>query len=292
MKPIISICIPTFNRHKLLEECIESIVSQFNSREIFESVEVIIVDNNSSDKTKEVVGKFKNKYSNIFYFNSKKNIPLAKGVIQVGTYAKGEFVWFCSDDDTHRKNSISSVLNIIKFHFPDVIICNIDECSKDMKRIIHENSLNVDKDYFLHGRKELYKFLSSKFLYAIDWYTSFYSNLVVRKEVFSSSYELSRKFKSEMDLFPQYLGIFYSKKNYNIYIISKRLIKYRNANISWGPKSKREWLFYWDRIYSNHYKNILTINKDVISFNFIFWLFLKKAVRVIRLYILLPVFKM
>lgn len=71
MKPLLSICIPTYNRSDILHDCIESIVTD----EDFDSeVELVISDNCSTDETRCIVKKFIDKYPNIKYFYNEKNI--------------------------------------------------------------------------------------------------------------------------------------------------------------------------------------------------------------------------
>ena len=55
VKPLLSICIPTYNRSGYLEQCLESIVHQ----ERFDEIEVIISDNCSTDDTEAVCKKYK-----------------------------------------------------------------------------------------------------------------------------------------------------------------------------------------------------------------------------------------
>jgi abequosyltransferase len=47
-KPILSICIPTYNRAKILDETLNSVFSQGNEN-ILSKIEVIISDNDSKD---------------------------------------------------------------------------------------------------------------------------------------------------------------------------------------------------------------------------------------------------
>lgn len=288
--PLLSICIPTFNRKKYLQECLDSIFCQLKDEEYLKNIEVIISDNASNDGTRELASIYKKKHKNLFYYRNKQNLGGRVNAIKVATYAKGDYIWFLSDDDVHNSKSIKTVLDVILKYKPDVIFCNVDECSKDMKEIIHENSLSLEKDIYIHGRRDFYKFLSTKFLYAIDWYTSYYTNLVISKEVFKLSLNLSKKYNSRIDLFPQSYGIFYSKKDYDIYMLSKRIIKYRHFNLSFGPKNKKEYQFYWSKLYFNHYANIVKINSDVLSLAFKLKLRLKKMIRIFRLYVLLSVF--
>jgi len=71
-KPILSICIPTYNRAKILQDTIESIVSQEEFRS--GKVEIVISDNCSEDSTRSICGEYQNKYTNFLYFRNKENI--------------------------------------------------------------------------------------------------------------------------------------------------------------------------------------------------------------------------
>ena len=48
-KPLVSVVVPTFNSERFLEECLRSIREQ-----TYSNVEVIAVDNYSTDKTREI----------------------------------------------------------------------------------------------------------------------------------------------------------------------------------------------------------------------------------------------
>lgn len=73
-KPLLSICIPTWNRAEYLKACLESLVCQ---PEFFsEDIEIIISDNASTDEgATEAVGKdYAAEYENIHYFRNVENI--------------------------------------------------------------------------------------------------------------------------------------------------------------------------------------------------------------------------
>lgn len=288
-KILLSICIPTYNREAYLVEAIESIVLQIDEG-LRERVEIVISDNFSNDETQNVVKGYAKKNKSIKYFRNERNIGMAKNLVEVGKHAKGEYIWFLSDDDVQNKGGIKQIVKLIGKYFPDVIFCNLDECSRDMKKVITRNSMNIEEDIYLHGRRELYKFLNTKFFYNIDWYTTYYSNLILKKSVYKESARLSKIFSTKLDLFPQSLGIYYSKNDYDIYICADRLVKYRNSNLSWGPKEKKEFLRFTSRLYDNHYGNIKRINSDVLLLSFKVRLLIKKFIKHVRVDFLLPVF--
>lgn len=96
-KPLLSICIPTYNREKYLEECLESILHQkwFDQ----EDIEIIISDNASIDNTKEMIFDLQKKYKNINYFCNEENIWPVNNLILSVQRTRWEYVWIFGDDD-------------------------------------------------------------------------------------------------------------------------------------------------------------------------------------------------
>lgn len=92
----ISICIPTYNRADHLANCLNSIITC--SKKSNKEFEVCISDNNSTDKTFDVV---KNAQSsiNIKYKKNIKNLGRVRNYLNVVKMAEGDFVWLIGDDD-------------------------------------------------------------------------------------------------------------------------------------------------------------------------------------------------
>ena len=61
IQPLVTLCIPTYNRSQFLEKCLAQIVCQ---KGFDERIEVVILDNCSTDNTKEIVKSFTKKYNN------------------------------------------------------------------------------------------------------------------------------------------------------------------------------------------------------------------------------------
>ena len=71
-KPLVSICIPTYNRSGCLKQTLDSIIPQPEFRD--GRVEVVINDNASTDDTESVAKSYASKYSNIHYFKNPENV--------------------------------------------------------------------------------------------------------------------------------------------------------------------------------------------------------------------------
>ena len=86
MKPLVSVIVPTRNSEKFIGKCLESISKQTYSR-----IEIIVVDNNSTDRTKEIAKKFTKKVYNKGPERSAQRNYGAK-------MSKGSFVLFIDSD--------------------------------------------------------------------------------------------------------------------------------------------------------------------------------------------------
>ncbi|KPJ56631.1 glycosyl transferase family 2 [Parcubacteria bacterium DG_74_2] len=100
--PLVSVIIPTKNSGEFLRVCLESIKNQ-----TYKNVEVIVVDNYSSDKTIKIAKKLSNK---VFQLNSERNRAKNFGVEK----AKGEYVLFLDSDMELAQRVVEECVNLIE----------------------------------------------------------------------------------------------------------------------------------------------------------------------------------
>ena len=276
-KPILSICIPTYNRSEYLKECLDSVVSQLEEdKRLTNLVEIVISDNNSKDDTEELVRNFQNKYRFIKYFKNKINIGSVKNVAKLAMRAKGTFIWLLADDDIHKKGSIKTAIRIISNFNQDIIICNSDQFNTNVNKPIFNNSLQLTKDVLIDNRKDLFVFLESKFIYIIDWYLNFVSSFIFKRQIYFQNKYLIKKYNGFSDVsFSQAAIIYYSKKNYSIYYLAKPLVMARMGSHSWAANSQIKNAIAWSNAITNEYLNIIHIHKDILSVKFIFLAFIR-----------------
>src|SRR5574344_946053 len=100
-KPLLSICIPTYNRADYLDKTIQSIVLQKEFATFPDKVELVISDNASTDNTEEIVAKYLLKYTNVHYYKNKNNIR-DKNFPLVLSRASGMLRKLCNDTLCYR----------------------------------------------------------------------------------------------------------------------------------------------------------------------------------------------
>ncbi|WP_432409978.1 glycosyltransferase family 2 protein [Rasiella sp. SM2506] len=123
-EPLVSIIIPTFNRAILIKETLDSIQIQ-----TYKNWECIVVDDGSTDNTKEVVEKYQ-KENNRFHFYRRPNdyLPGGNGARNFGLkMCKGDFVNWFDSDDVMVKNKLEIQLKIFEEQPFDFVV---SQCSK------------------------------------------------------------------------------------------------------------------------------------------------------------------
>lgn len=117
-KPLLSICIPTYNRAEYLKECLK-IMAPYTTRE---NIEIIISDNHSSDTTATVVADFKAKYSRIKCYVQKENIGPDKNFEFVLRQATGKYAWLMGDSTFVNHQNLEHVLFYLRENNFDYVV--------------------------------------------------------------------------------------------------------------------------------------------------------------------------
>ena len=120
-KELVSVVINCRNSEEFLKECIDSVVNQS-----YQNIEIIFVDNQSTDNTSKIIKSYKD--SRINYFKTPNFMTLG-GARNIGlNHAKGVFISFLDSDDIWDKNkllySIPVINNDIEMVYSDVIYFN------------------------------------------------------------------------------------------------------------------------------------------------------------------------
>lgn len=94
IRPITTVCIPTFNRRHWLNRAVASVLSQS-----FRELELLIVDDASTDDTREFVHSLND--SRVRYYRQKENVGVARNWGTGIDLACGQYVALLMDDDRY-----------------------------------------------------------------------------------------------------------------------------------------------------------------------------------------------
>lgn len=110
-KKILSIIIPVYNVESFIEQCLTSTSNQSVSAE---DIEIIIINDGSTDKSIELVEQFirnNNNFEYRLYSQTNKGLSAARNAGL--DYAKGQYVWFIDSDDWIRPNCLHEIIYVL-----------------------------------------------------------------------------------------------------------------------------------------------------------------------------------
>ena len=129
-KLLLSICIPTYNRPKHLENCLEAIfISKKNCKSL--NFEVCISDNGSKHNIKSIIQKYKNKID-IKFNRFSRNFGITRNFLKAVEMASGEFVWTIGNDDLILPKTLQTIEKLlnknkdIDYYFMNAQILNVE----------------------------------------------------------------------------------------------------------------------------------------------------------------------
>lgn len=115
---IISVIVPVYNASEYLKQCLDSLVGQ-----TMKNLEVIVVDDGSTDGSGEIADRFAEQYNNFrVYHQSNRGIGVTRA--ESIQYALGEYVGWVDADDFVEPDMFSRLYDAAKQHDADVVSCD------------------------------------------------------------------------------------------------------------------------------------------------------------------------
>lgn len=133
----VSVIIPTFNCEKYINRCIESILQQ-----TYKNIEIIIVNDGSTDNTINICNKFKKNNDNILLINKENEGPSIARKLGVEN-AKGEYISFIDSDDYIDINFYEKLINMLEHTSSDIAECGYRFVDEN-KKIIKESQIKYE----------------------------------------------------------------------------------------------------------------------------------------------------
>ncbi len=136
-----SFIVPVYNTSKYLKKCLDSLVKQ-----TFKDFEIIIVNDGSTDNSKDIISKYEKKYDNIMVI-TQKNAGLSMARNNGVKKAKGKYLLFVDSDDYVEKDLLKELdkeiedSELLRFQ-----VITEDEQGNNIK-IFEEESFNEMKGY-------------------------------------------------------------------------------------------------------------------------------------------------
>jgi len=149
-KPLVSIIMPVFNGAAYIGQAIESVLSQN-----YTNFELVIVDDGSTDNTKELVLQYNDDRIKYIY---KENGGVSSARNCAITQSKGQYIMPLDADDMMAPNFITLHLQEFEKHpdadlvYCDVLLIDADgQPIREMKKPEHQNHRHLIRDLFRQG---------------------------------------------------------------------------------------------------------------------------------------------
>lgn len=121
MKPLISVIVPVYNCEKYLEKCVCSIINQK-----YDNIEIILVNDGSSDSSGSICNHLKNRYSNVKVFHQ-NNMGQASARNVGIIHACGEYIGFVDSDDWISDEMYEILYDKLQEYDAQIACCGIEK---------------------------------------------------------------------------------------------------------------------------------------------------------------------
>lgn len=132
----ISIIIPMYNVEEFLNDAMQSILNQTIG---FENLEVLFIDDCSTDNSGEIAKDFSENYKNVIYYKLPENSGMAGKPRNIGIkMASAKYVMFLDPDDFYSKDACELMYNTIERENVQFVTANlkaVDMVGNDLNKI-------------------------------------------------------------------------------------------------------------------------------------------------------------
>ncbi|WP_066162160.1 glycosyltransferase family 2 protein [Aliarcobacter skirrowii] len=169
----ISVIIPIYNTEKYLDKCLNSCINQ-----TFKDIEIILINDGSTDNSFEICKKYLKIDSRIRLFNQEnrgQGFSRNFGII----HSKSDFIFFLDSDDFIEPDTIEQLYNQVIFDKSDIVIGGWEKVNEDLNQIIKTNpAIDVD---VLNSKNRVSYIFSFQFTYVA-------CGILINKKIFLDNF--------------------------------------------------------------------------------------------------------
>ena len=132
--PKVSVIVPVYNVDKYVDKCLNSLVNQ-----TLNDIEIIVVNDGSTDASEEIVKKYINKYPNLIKYIKQENQGLSDARNNGLKLVTSDYVMFVDSDDYVCNNILEKMYNKILEENSDFVICG--------NNVVNEEDLIISSTY-------------------------------------------------------------------------------------------------------------------------------------------------
>lgn len=111
---LLSVAVPAYNIEDYLPQCLDSVLR--------EELEVLVINDGSTDRTEEIAREYADRYPGIIRVITKENGGWGSGINRAIEEATGEYFTNLDSDDWYRSDGLDTLLQNLKEHKTDLIL--------------------------------------------------------------------------------------------------------------------------------------------------------------------------
>lgn len=140
---LVSVIIPTYNVERFIRQALESVVKQTHI-----NIEIIVVDDCSSDLTMEIVKDFKRESNRpLILYRQKKNMGVAYARNKAMELVNGRYIAFLDSDDYWEESKLEKQLNIMRKTDATLCYAAIDMVDEKGRKLKGKRNVPAKLDY-------------------------------------------------------------------------------------------------------------------------------------------------
>ena len=218
---LVSVIIPIYNASKYLERCLSSLCKQS-----LKNIEIICIDDGSTDNSAQIIKKFENKYKNVkaYYIENNgaayaRNLGLSSAI--------GDYVIFLDADDYFYKSFLERMYTTAVKEDVDIVLCRCEGYDVSSESIINMD-WTVKRDLMPHGDRFSWRDNTENlFTFCIGWAW----DKLYRREFLNKTNLQFQSLRTSNDAYFVFSSLYKAK---SIYFLDERLILQTRMNTIWG----------------------------------------------------------
>ncbi len=120
MEKILSVSVAAYNVESFIEQCLDSFIDE----EILDKIEVLVTDDGSTDRTREIVERYQERYPQTFRLIRQENAGPGSTVNSGMRHAKGKYFRMVDGDDWVLTENMAEYVRFLEDHDVDMVCTN------------------------------------------------------------------------------------------------------------------------------------------------------------------------
>lgn len=168
----VSVIVPVFNTAPFVRACLDSLLNQ-----TFSSFEIVVVNDGSTDNSKDILYEYATKYPKKIKCFDKTNGGLSSARNFGLNKACGKYVSFVDSDDTVEPSFLERMMDAAQKNNSEIVVCTLNKVNSEGKLLRKLHQMNEKK-----GDEEVIEVQNNfKFFGEFSWFAC---NKIYKKELF------------------------------------------------------------------------------------------------------------